>query len=246
MSLRPANSRPARSTSKILASLSLIAVGMTFAAPSVSAGGGTNLDWSLESKYLGGDCVQILGKNVLTDTAAMPALVEPGDPDGEVELLFPTGSYTDGTPAVVEVRWDQRFIEAGQGFYLMGFRFVESCDDVWAVEPFEPCFSVSSTYGAPIEPWILSFVPGEYLLFFFDLEQTAATISIQVGLDENDCNSEEPGNGSSQIGELLEVIDELDLELPFDADPRPSYNIDIDHYRRMAAAQEENALPSTL
>lgn len=196
------------------------------------------IEWSLESN--GGDCIQILGRDMFIFSAAMPVL------DVPPYYQLPTGEYAGGSPrSVVEIALDEAFVEAGLGFYLVGFRFVESCE-TGELDPFEPCFSVSSTFVNPVDPWILSFEPGEYLFFFFDLDQMSATISIDVGQNESDCLFvEDPQDGSSEIDELFDAIEDLDVE--FDPEFFPSYSFDFDIERYLGRTEEvKDSLPSTV
>ncbi|MFM8857234.1 MAG: hypothetical protein ACKOI2_08550 [Actinomycetota bacterium] len=254
MSLPSRSSRLSRTVPKCLVALSLISVGLTFASPNVTAGGGTALNWS---PGRGQVCVSAFGGEVLLTSALAPNLDEI-DVDPWANPIAPTGTVTSGPPLVLDFSVPDAFFDSERfgadpdsvmGFYLVSFEFVDDCDSRQPI-PFTPCFV--TTTGP--DPWILD-LGDLHLLFFFYADQPGFGSSSQPSVLEvsdgsNGCSGEEPdggpdGPGDPQPFELLDLIDEFDLDFEYQLGFRPDFDFDIDHYRRMAEAQEA-ALPDTL
>ena len=220
---------------------------MTFASPSVTAGGGS-LDLN---NYLGQDCIDDdlgLGVSVLITSALAPT--EAGG------LVYPTASYNVVLPLTVNLTIPDEFFDAERaavdedgflfGFYLVSFEFVDDCTSRQPVA-FTPCFI---TTAGP-DPWVLDSGNLHMLIFFFAEQPgfgqgSSQPSTLEITDGSSGCAPEGPDGGPDdpEPWELTELIDEFDLEFAYQVDLRPDYNIDIDHYRRMAEAQE-NALPNT-
>jgi hypothetical protein len=249
MSIRPRTQRLSRTALKCLIALSSISVGMTFASPSVTAGGGS-LDLN---NYLGQDCIDDdlgLGVSVLITSALAPT--EAGG------LVYPTASYNVVLPLTVNLTIPDEFFDAERaavdedgilfGFYLVSFEFVDDCTSRQPVA-FTPCFV--ATFGP--DPWVLDLGDLHMLIFFFAEETGFGTPSrppmlstLRITDGSGGCVPGGPDGGPDdpEPWELAELIDEFDLEFAYRVDLRPDIDIDIDHYRRMAEAQED-ALPNT-
>lgn len=158
------------------------------------------------------------------------------------------GTVFGGIAPVVNLTVPNSFFDAERsdadggaisGFYLVGFEFVDDCDTRNSI-PFTPCFTTS---GEP-DPWILDL--GDQFLLFFFFGDVIGDQSTTISISET-CTPEVPdgGSGNLDLGDFLDLIDDINLDFEFDVALRPDIDIDIDHYRRMAEAQE-TALPDTL
>lgn len=130
------------------------------------------------------------------------------------------------------------------GFYLVSFEFVDGCDTRVPVD-FSPCFN--TTVGP--DPWVLD-LGDLHLLFYFYAEDGIVTgpwnSVVWVSKKVTDCTFEEPDGGPDSVGDLFDLIDELDLEFEYDLTPDWNINADFGSLSHLLEDAEEGSLPNTL
>lgn len=164
---------------------------------------------------------------------------------GGEEPIIPTGTYTSPTPTL-GLTVPAGYLALSQGFYLVGFQFVDNCDDLEPVADFTPCFTVPTPDVD--NPWVLPL--GDDNLLFFFLSPDAGdeespewagdrTFDIQVSQDTGAGCDETPDVVEPDLGEVLDLVD-----IYFE-NTRRNHSIDLDHYLEREMAREAAALPNT-
>lgn len=232
-----------RTAGRILLAVMSVVGSLSVGASSSRANGDPDLEWDVRGR----GCFEAFGVGVVPITSFAPNFAVEGT------WLSASGTYVVGGSADVTMTVPNAYFDMERsqldgepmwGAFLMGFEFVDNCDDQNPTS-FSPCFSTSPEP----DPWILD-LGGEYMFWFFYGDVPAesgprvSTISITPNTGSCDPDPEDDVPGGWDFDEAFDLIDEFDLKFPSDLRPDYDFDIDIDHYRRMAEPRE-NVLPHT-